>query len=339
MATTVTRREDVAYVGRLTDTSFIATAFRASDNDGILWTLVTNSNSNTIIISRSYLGTQLSQPDQDSTQLLYLQWNDNNSSITINTSNGERLGYLAVASDSSYLVISNEPYTFVLTTTDPSGYGAGILAGCRYTISTPSINSENININAINGSLIESGVYSGLYIDSGGSVKSTVSEFLWSFIPVTPVYLTPNDVPNVPQSINTGLALSQCIYMSEGYGTSNICNNWVGGVGFTNQDNVQSIPYYYSNNGTCGNKYTFTDYLDQSVNVGSSIGACTTNECIYSLDDNTFACRAVNPDPDPDDDDDSRILSKWWFWALVVLFVIIAITIVVIIIIASRSKQ
>ena len=329
MSTGVVIRDDVAYVGQFGTTTFTAIA-TVNDSTGAFYTLCgSNTVGSNLVLSRGYIGTQLSTTTAASLTPVYLQWNPTTSSISIHNSAGASVGYIGLSATND-LIISATSTPLVLVTTDPAGYGTGLLAGCRYSISTSTLNSSTIKSNVDNGTAITTGDYAGLYTNTSTTNSITMDKVLWSFIPTAPVYLTPDSVPVTPATIQAPLAISQCIYLQgvAGYGTSDVCKSWKNGAGFTTEADSQLIPYFYSEDKSCGDGYTFTNFLNKSTVVSSSNGACTENSCVYSADDKVFACR-----------DEEGILHKWWFWGLVILLFLIVIVIVAVIVIAASKRK
>lgn len=346
--TATSQRTDVAYVGQLSGTTFMAVAINRA-NPTAFYTMCRYNT--TIYFTRGYIGTNLS--DINSVySLLYLQWNPSNSTMTLLNQSGTLFGYLNIASNGYLVVNADQGAQLILTTTDPVGYGDGLLAGARYALSTSTLDSSGIITNVNNGLLIESGNYAGLYTDNPSSGAIGMQDLLWSFIPVNVTYLGTNKAVTTPSTVPSSLAISQCISLqgTTGYGSSSTCSNWAGSTGFSTPVDAKSIIYFYSQNGTCGEDYTFTnDFIGNTVDVGSSIGDCAVNSsCNYSSASKIFSCGApVVDDDNPDDPDDpvdpdagrDGILTKWWFWGLLLLVVGILIIIVIIAIVAASSKK
>lgn len=320
-------RSDVAYVGQANNIELIPIALVRGDSGGwssgtfYTFVYVSTLTGTYLALSRGFLGSQFTGDGGDDTthneQLMTLTWNSSSSTFGLSVVGGnERSFYLKVDDDNSELDWDgdeDDASEFILSTTDPAGYGSGntLLSGVRYIMSTTDRDSSNILVRITyydNITDSDDEQYFGLYNVDGseGSTTIRLSDVMWMFIPYTPYYTNMSSNSFVPSSVPLSLAISQCIYLQgiNGYGTSDMCVNWQDYAGFTSSTEYQPVRYFYSDNGQCGNTYTFNgNLLNQSVIVNSSRGNCQSITCNYV--GSRFTCGSgSDPDPDPSEPSD-----------------------------------
>ena len=300
-----TVRDDVAYVGQLGQRLVVNARVRTNGvwSTGAFYTLVYVQTSvragDYVALSRGYMGSEFIGSGYSSAHyelMMTMEWVPSTSKFKLfyndhDNNDVERSGWLRVDGDEEFDRDEDESDAtpFLMSTTDPAGYGSNntLLAGVRYTMFTSTLSSGQIKVHnthskAVSGS--NNSAYLGLQsVDGGGSEMITLDNIQWSFVPATPYYTANNSNNFVPSVVPFPLAVSQCVYLQgvQGYGTSDMCQNWQSYSGFTNVDNIQEVRYFYSQNRSCGEGYSFiNDFLGNTVVVGSSIG--TSCDCNYN---------------------------------------------------------
>lgn len=235
--------------------------------------------------------------------------------ITISDSDGIFRGYLQFQLSDNRLISTISQYSpdiIILTPLEPDGYGDGqLLAGIRYSM---RLASDSDLYFPVTNEQPASGNLEGLYIRATEIDQYlSISSANFILVPVHPASYIERSPPSMG-NLNQATGITQCVTMGgTGYGNSNYCLNWSQSRGFSTNNDVQPIIYYYSQDGTCGQSY-----IEGGVEVTTSIGeSCNSGEaCSYR--GGQFSCTR------------DGILHNGWIWiAFLILIFIIILAIVV----------
>lgn len=235
--------------------------------------------------------------------------------VSIFDSSGLFRGYLTFKNDGdNHHVATIDQYsadTIILIPEQPAGYGGGrLLAGIRYSLDSttgailyfPVTNDTQASANI-------GGLYRGA--NNIEYLQYTVG-ISFIFAPINPVGYLERTPPSMG-ALTPSIGISQCATMAgTPYGSSAYCNGWQQSRGFTREEDIREIIYYYSQDGTCGQSYN-----DNGIQVVTSIGdSCEDQICTYS--DGEFYC--------------GREGLPQWIWliaAIILLILVIVIAIAV----------
>lgn len=227
--------------------------------------------------------------------------------------------------------------TFTMTPDDPSGYDNNYLwTGVRYIMTTED--APDLTILYLDESVIDNTSDTNLnglleYSDDINPPyqSADIADVRFTLIPID-MFKWLNNKPTTTSRLDPVIQVAQCaLYPDSGYGQGSYCTNWQNNRGFTTEQDVQPIIYYYSQDGTCGNSYTFTNYWNEQVNVNSSLGMCTNNDCNYY--EGRFICGEGNSGNGDDSDGEDSLLNNRVLILLVLGAIILIILVVIIIVV------
>jgi hypothetical protein len=291
-------RTDVAYVGEIRSDQFCMILLKDTTptnyTSSLYYTFYALDTSPiTIVLGQDGIGgLATGDPAYGTTPLLFkiISVSDYSFHIQVFNQLGGRYGWLSSKYDdglrNNLLTLSDVPQEIYLTTNEPNmNLSRSILAGVRYQCQLDYQFLCNVARECSSNSSPE---YGGLIDRCSTYEPTSINSFNWTFIPIEMAAYT-KYVPRPLNLLPGTVAITQCINIpGSNYGRSSYCSNWKQYTGFTLKDYERDFIYYYSKDGSCGQSYTWKNWLGWNTDVSTSLGICKDQVCEF--EDDIFKC-------------------------------------------------
>lgn len=342
-------RDDVAYVGIIQADQDVMILLKDPNISQYSTIYATDSNPIQLLVGPDGIG-NLARGEIPYTMiplLFRVTYSGVDNEFYIRAYNFNRDGFSnLILDDSNTLSLSTQASTIRLTPIDPTmGLTDTILAGVRYEAGAESI----YGLIATDCVMDRSNELGGLLYDCEGVSRYQLNSYKWTFVTTQmAAYIGYSQSPL--NMLPAPIAITQCVAMPDSnYGRSDYCIDWTVHRGFTREEDVRQIIYYYSQDGTCGQAYQFNNWLGESIEVGGSLGICPDQICDYiEVEPDVMEFQCVDPSlPTPDGEVNQELeveelafglITSPILWLIVIVAIILIVILSIVLIIRAKGR-